>query len=118
MVTTPEIEKPQIQPLAEIPEVKEIPETPEITEVLEKAGVKAQPSQITAQVKDTAGKPLMTSPATQTVTITIPATPTQLSDWAKGSPSASLTWFAAFWLRLIKKAIHFGWRVIMKGGSQ
>lgn len=119
MVTTPELEKPvSAQPQPEL-QIKEVPETPVISETLEKAGVKSQPSQITQAVTDdTTGKPLMTSPATQVVTITIPATPTQLVDWAKGSPSASLTWFATFWLRLIKKALHFGWKVMMKGGSE
>ena len=25
-----------------------------------------------------------------------------------------ITWFAVFWIRLIKKGIHFGWRMIKK----
>jgi len=58
---------------------------------------------------------LMVSPATQTITVTIPAAPTQLADWSKGNSSNSLTWYAAFWLRLLRKALHFGWRVVMKG---
>lgn len=98
--------------------VKEIPETPETTPSLQEAGVTSVPTQITAQVTDDrTGKPLMQSPATHVVTITIPASPAQLTDWSKGSPSDSLTWLATFWLRIIKKAFHFGWRVLAQGGG-
>ena len=91
---------------------EEMPEpAPELLEM----GVKSVPSQVTAQVVDDTGKQLIQAPATQVVTITIPASAQQLDDWSKGSPSESLTWFAFFWLRLIKKALHFGWRVVMKG---
>ena len=91
-------------------------EVPKETQLLvQEVGGRVVPSQITAQVVDDTGKPLTTSPATQVVTITIPASQQQIADWTKGSPSDSLTWLATFWIRLIKKAIHFGWRVIMKG---
>ena len=114
MTATPETEKPQIQPQEGI--VKEIPEVPEIPSHLEQQGVVARPVQITAQVSDQV-KSLVQTPQTQTVTITIPTTQQQLTDWSKGSLSDSLTWFALFWLRMIKKAVHFGWRVITKGGQ-
>lgn len=114
MTTTPEIEKPQIQPQEGI--VKEIPETPEVPSHLEQQGLSARPTQVTAQVSDQ-GKPLIQSPATKVVTITIPTTQQQLADWSKGSPSDSLTWFAFFWLRMIKKAIRFGWKIITQGGK-
>jgi len=91
-------------------------EMPEPTPELSGMGVTSVPTQITAQVvDDKTGKQLIQTPGSQTVTITIPASPKQLDDWSKGSPSDSLTWFAFFWLRLIKKAIHFGWRIVMKG---
>jgi hypothetical protein len=113
MTSTPEAEKPQVQPQESV--VKEIPETPEIPSHLEDQ-VTTHPTQITVQVSDQ-GKPLMQTPATQVVTITIPTTQQQLADWSKGSPSDSLTWFALFWLRMVKKALRFGWRVITKGGQ-
>jgi hypothetical protein len=115
MTSGPEIEKPQGQPQEGV--IKEIPETPEIPTNLQEQGVVARPTQVTAQVADAAGKPLIQTPATQTVTITIPTSQQQLADWSKGSPTNSLTWFAFFWLRMIKKALHFGWRIITKGGQ-
>jgi hypothetical protein len=68
-------------------------------------------TQFKSQVKSDQGKPLIQSPATATTTITLPADQNQLTTLAKGSISNSITWFAAFWLRMIKKAIHFGWRI-------
>lgn len=114
MTTTPEAEKPQVQPQEGV--VKEIPETPEVPSHLEQQGVTVRPVQVTAKVSDQ-GKPLIQSPATQVVTITIPTTQQQLADWSKGSPSDSLTWFAMFWLRMIKKAIRYGWKIITQGGQ-
>lgn len=109
MAITPEQEK-----LTPSPEsvIKEIPETPEVPREIHEVGVAPRPSQFTARVVDDTGAPLIQSPATQTITITLPATPQQLSDWSKGSPSLSLTWFASFWLRIIKKALYFGWGVV------
>jgi hypothetical protein len=46
-----------------------------------------------------------------TVTITIPATKDQLDDWAKGPADTSLTWDATYWLRMIRKAVLYGWGV-------
>src|SRR3990167_5145848 len=118
MATNPERPSEGQRPHVTESVVKEIPETPETTPSLQEAGVTPVPTQITAQVTDDkTGKPLMQSPSTQTITITIPASPTQLTDWSKGSPSDSLTWLAPFWLRIIKKAFHFGWRVLAQGGG-
>lgn len=113
-------ERKEQQPQAQLVEqvVKEIPEAPEVTGEIAKLA-KPTPTQFTAKITDPkTGKPLVTSPATQSVTISIPASSTQLLNWAKGSPKESLTWFANFWLRLIKKALHFGWRVVMGGGQK
>lgn len=107
MAESKEREKPLV------PEVEQRPEDmPEVSRELEKAGVRTTKSQFTAQVTDDQGKQLTQSPATQVVTIQIPAAQAQLEDWSHGSPANSLTWFATFWLRLIKKALHFGWRVV------
>jgi len=109
----PERKDQQAQTQVQEGVVKEIPDVPEIPKHLEKVAQPAQ-YQVTAKVTDDSGKPMMTSPATQKVTITIPAAPTKLADWSKGSATNSLTWFAAFWLRLMKKALHFGWKIVMK----
>ena len=111
-MTTPEQEK-QIQ----IPqEIQEIPETPEIPPEIEKGGVQKKQDDFSAQVTDDKGKPLIQTPQTQSVTVQIPAKQSDLDSWAKGSPENALTWFAVFWIRIIKKALHFGWRMI-KGGK-
>jgi len=95
MVLTVEREKP---PFEVRPEEVEIPE-----EIEAKEGVRATRTQITTQVKDDYGKPLTVSPATKTVSIEIPAEEEKLRSWSKGAKDNALTWFAAFWLRLIKK---------------
>ena len=113
MATSPEREK------SATPEgVKEVPESLEIPPHIEREGVSPTQTQVTAQVTDDKGQGLIQTPASQNVTIQIPATEDQLEDWSHGSPSSSLTWFAAFWLRLIKKAIHFGWKVVTFGGRK
>jgi hypothetical protein len=50
---------------------------------------------------------------TNTISITIPATPEQLEDWAKGPTESALTWLAFYWIRMIKKAIMHGWRIFV-----
>ncbi len=97
------------------PLIKERPTDVEIPPELERGGiVQKVPSQFQAQVNDDSGKPLIQTPQTQTVTIQIPASQQQLEDWSKGDSENAITWFAVFWIRLIKKAIHFGWRMIKK----
>jgi hypothetical protein len=93
--------------------VHEIPETPEVSqEVKAETGVSEVPSQFTQVIQDDSGKQLTTSPATQTITITLPATEEQLLEWAKGPEENAITWLAKFWLRMMKKAIQLGWKVV------
>lgn len=82
----------------------------EVPPEVERAGLKPTPAQFTAQVTYK-GQPLIKTPQTR-VTIQVPATQTQLDTWAKGPIENALTWFAVFWIRLIKKAFHFSWRLI------
>jgi len=72
------------------------------------------PSQFIKQVKSDDGQVLTQSQPSEAVTITLPADQTVLAESVKGSVDDSVTWFAAFWLRMIKKAIHFGWRILGK----
>lgn len=112
MSGTPEIPQPQV------PEsITEIPDTPEIPQPLQEE-VKTVPTQVTAQVTDDKGNPLMQSPVNTNVTITLPKTQPQLAALSKGPVNDSITWFAAFWIRLIKKAIHFGWLILQGGGGE
>jgi hypothetical protein len=111
MVATPEKE-PQQAPEG----VKEVVDVPEIPPHVEKGGVSVTPSQFTAQVSDDQGQPLIKP--TPTRTIDPPAAEEQLEKQSKGSPASSATWLATFWRRMIKKARHFGWKIVGKGGSK
>lgn len=71
--------------------VQEIPETPAVPEKLQEVGVKAVGG-----------------------TITIPASQTTLLGWSKGKIENAITWLGMFWLRMIKKAFHFGKQVVVK----
>jgi len=97
--------------------VKEIPETPEVPESVEKGGVSARQTQVKTHVKQ-GGKPLTQTQASKQVTIQIPADQGILAAWAKGPVTSSLTWFGVFWLRMIKKAAHFGWKIIKKSNNK
>lgn len=111
MPITPEISRP------EVPEgVKEIPDAPEIPPHLEDV---ARPvtGQFTAQVTDDQGQPMLQTPQTTQVTVTIPMDQVQMQSNAKGPAGDSLTWLAVFWMRLVKKAMHFGWRIVSKGAT-
>jgi hypothetical protein len=110
MAATPEIprsEVPQIQERAE-----EFPET-----IQQIQGAKVVQKTFKAQVKDDSGKPIIQTPPTQVITTVQPPVDTQtLTQQSKGDTTSSTTWLAMFWLRVIKKALHFGWKII--GGQQ
>jgi len=52
----------------------------------------------------------------KTITIQLPESEEELEKMSKGSPKLSSTWFSRFWQRLIKKAAHFGWKIM--GGAK
>ena len=79
---------------------------------IEREGAVTTPSPTTAQTSDDTSAQDDQAQANQGVSIQIPTSQDQLEDWSHGAPTNALTWFAAFWLRLIKKALHFGWRII------
>ena len=105
-----------------VPKPESVIERPEQMVVPERIQDIAKPTstQMTSQVTDDAGQPLtQSSDDTQTPTIQIPADPQQLSDLTKGLPTDAVTWFATFWVRMLKKALHFGWKIVKKeGGTQ
>lgn len=81
-------------------------------EVYESGPSGVTPVQPSASVGDDQAQASMQDSTAPMVTITVPATPQQLQDWSKGSPDESLTWVAFFWIRMIKKALFYGWNVI------
>ncbi len=105
MALFPEKEKTQISE-----GVEPYPEAPAVPPEIEKAGVTTTPTQFTAQVTDNSGQNVIQPTA---VTFQVPTDTVTLSAWSKGSITSSLTWVGLFWLRMIKKAIHFGWRIVV-----
>ncbi len=64
---------------------------------------------------DENGQPLVETPETKEITITIPKPKEQLVNISKGSVDDSPTWNAKYWLRQITKAITWGWKLIVGG---
>lgn len=87
------------------------PEKPEISKELEEVGVTTPQTQVTAQVTDDSGQALVTPTV---ATLQIPADQLTLTNLSKGNVASAITWLATFWLRMIKKAIHFGWKIITR----
>lgn len=120
-MATPEVLQPEAPAVTQIPEnvdlgpkaaeagVEVVPETPSAGP----APVAQQPQAATAQVTPVPAPADPTGPS-----ITIPSDPATLTTTAKGDTSNSLTWMAAFWLRMIKKAFHKHWNVIVGGDTK
>ncbi len=71
------------------------------------------PSQFKAQVTDDNGNPIISTPQTQKADIIIPELSKEvLEDRAKGNIEESSVWSAAYWIRIFKKAVYFGWKVL------
>ena len=108
MAATPETLRPEA-PQQQIQErVEEFPET--IQQVT--GGIKVIPKNFQAQVSDDKGQPVIQTPPTQVVTVQPPYDQATLTTQAKGPITSSTTWLSAFWIRVIKKAFHFGWRIV------
>ena len=109
MAGTPEILKPEQPQIQEVKEAEFI-----VPETLNQSGGKVVQKNFTAQVKNDQGQPLIQTPPAQVITIQPPADDTTLTTWSKGSITSSLTWLGAYWIRVIKKALYFGWRILGK----
>ncbi len=112
MAATPEIPRPENLPVQEINKEAEfvVPET-----LQQSTGVQVVQKNFKAQVKDDHGQPLIQTPPTQVIQVTPPSDTTTLTTQSKGDVTSSSTWLATFWLRIIKKALYFGWKIIGKG---
>lgn len=104
MAANLEIERP------EMPQVREhLDEFPETIQQIQGAKVEKT---FKSQVRDDKGIPIIQTPPAQVITVQPPSSQLILTQQAKGSTTSSFTWLAAFWLRIIKKALHFGWQVV------
>lgn len=71
------------------------------------------PSQFKAQVTDDKGNPIISTPQTEKADIVIPEIDKEtLEVKIKGDTGESSVWSAGYWLRIFKKAIYFGWKVL------
>ncbi|HKB88849.1 MAG TPA: hypothetical protein VKC53_04370 [Patescibacteria group bacterium] len=109
MAATPETLRPEVPQIQN--EVREhAEEFPESIQQIQ--GAKVVVKNFKSQVKDDSGSPVIQTPPAQVITIQPPADTATLTQQAKGSKTSSVTWLAAFWLRIIKKAMHFGWQIV------
>lgn len=92
--------------------IKETKEEFDIPESLEDTGIEKVETAFTARVKD-GKKPLIQSPSTTQVSVKVPKPQQVLEEQAKGDTKEASTGFARFWLRMIKKALHFGKKIIV-----
>ena len=90
-----------------IPEELEIPE-----EIEAKEGVKATRTQFTTTIKADDGTHMVSSPSTKKVSIQLPTDEDTLETMSKDDVESSSTWSGAYWLRLIKKAVFYGWDIV------
>ncbi len=107
---------PEVQKLGQ-PEIQEINKDAEfiVPETLQQStGVQVVQKNFNAQIKDDHGTPLIQTPPTRVITVQPPEVSDELENWAKGSAESSKTWLGAFWLRIIKKAQLFGWKILGK----
>jgi len=71
------------------------------------------PTQFKAQVTDNQGNPIISTPETIKADIIIPEVNKEtLEVKIKGDTEESSVWSAGYWLRILKKAIYFGWKVV------
>ena len=71
------------------------------------------PTQFKAQVTDDKGQKLIETLESKNIDIKIPdSSKESLETKIKGSKDDSSAWSAGYWLRIFKKAIYFGWKVV------
>ena len=107
MPATPEALKPEMM-------IQEKPEEFIVPETLGQSDLKVVQKNFTAQVHGDNGAPLIQTPPTQVISVSPPSSQPVLTQQSKGNTTSSLTWLAMFWLRIIKKATHFGWQIVGK----
>ncbi len=73
------------------------------------------PVHFKAQVTDDNGNSVITTPETKKPDIIIPEVNKEvLEERSKGSSDESNVWSANYWIRIFKKAVFFGWKILFK----
>lgn len=71
------------------------------------------PVQFKAQVTDDNGNPIISTPQTSKPDIIIPEINKEtLEVRIKGDTEEPSVWSASYWLRIFKKAVYYGWKVL------
>jgi hypothetical protein len=115
MAATPETLRPEATDVSQIQERQEefiVPET------LQASGVQVVQKNFKAQISDDKGNSVIQTPPTQVITVQTPSDVQSLTQQSKGDTTDAITWFAAFWLRIIKKAAYFGWQIVGRNNTQ
>jgi hypothetical protein len=77
------------------------------------------PTQFKAQVSDDDGNKVITTPQTAKIDIVIPEIDREtLEVRIKGDTETPSVWSAAYWIRIIKKSIYYGWKFIFEGRNK
>jgi hypothetical protein len=112
-MTTPEQEQKQLPP-----EVQEASDrfNPEVEKRLQEFGAQVRPTS-PKPVKDDQGRVIAGDTGKNAgVTIQVQADQSQATNWSHGSPSDSKTWLGVTILRKIKRALHYGWKIVIGKG--
>ena len=77
------------------------------------------PTQFKAQVTDDKGQNVISTPKDVKIDIKIPEVDENtLRLKIKGNKEESSVWSAGYWLRILKKAVYFGWKVLFDRKSE
>lgn len=94
--------------------VNKVPDEIELPEHL--VEVKPVPANFKATPEDNKQN-LIQTPENRDVTITLPADTGTLEKMSKGSGDDSSTGWSVWWLRAVKRAFHFGWKIVTGGNN-
>lgn len=93
----------------------ENPSDPSALNIERKVVVTPVPTQFKAQITDDKGNPVISTPQTAKADIVIPEINKEtLETRVKGDIEDSSVWSAGYWLRIFKKALYFGWKVLFQ----
>lgn len=107
MPATPEIPRPEPLQVIEHSEEFIVPER-----LQQKTGVQVVQKNFKSQISDDHGTPLIQTPPARVIEVTPPADEETLVEWSKGSPDSTKTWLGAFWVKIVKRAMTFGWKIV------
>lgn len=98
----------------EIPQIVEHDSNAEfvVDESLKHTGIQPVQQTFKPQVTDDRGQSLITTPTTKVISVSPPADSITLTEMSKGDTDDSNTWRGKFWLRILQKALHFGWQIL------